>query len=136
VRKIAKIIVHHTGVDASLEQLRRSVQRRGYSDIPYHFVILADGSVHATRPLERMGAHCKGHNADSVGVALMGNLDKVPPTEAQVAALTRLLAELRSKFPVPVFGHGDLRPTACPGKYLRPVLDALRYTVLQVREHG
>jgi N-acetylmuramoyl-L-alanine amidase len=128
MRKIAKIIVHHTGVDASLEQLRRSVQRRGYSDIPYHFVITADGAVHATRPLERMGAHCKGHNADSVGVALMGNLDKVPPTEAQVAALISLLADLRRKWDVPIFGHGELRNTACPGKFLRPVLDAIRYT--------
>jgi N-acetylmuramoyl-L-alanine amidase len=128
MRKIAKIIVHHTAVDASLEQLRRSVQRRGYSDIPYHFVVMPDGSVHATRPLERMGAHCKGHNADSVGVALMGNLDRVPPTEAQVAALTRLIADLRRKWNVPVLGHGELRNTACPGRYLRPVLDAIRYT--------
>jgi N-acetylmuramoyl-L-alanine amidase len=128
VRAIRKIIVHHTGVDTTLEKLRASVQRRGYSDIPYHFVIMPDGSVHATRPIERMGAHCKGHNADSIGIALMGNLDKVPPTEAQVASLARLLAELRSQFAVPVVAHGELRPTACPGKYLRPVLDALRYT--------
>ena len=133
MRAIRKIIVHHTGVDASLEQLRRSVQRRGYSDIPYHFVITADGAVHATRPLERMGAHCKGHNADSVGVALMGNLDKTPPTEAQVAALLRLIADLRTKWPVPVFGHGELRNTACPGRYLRPVLDAIRYNPPQVK---
>jgi len=128
MRKIAKIVVHHTGVDTSLEKLRASVQRRGYSDIPYHFVIDTDGTLHATRPITRMGAHCKGHNADSIGIALMGNLDKTPPTEAQVATLTRLIADLRRKFPVPVLGHGDLRPTACPGRYLRPVLDALRYT--------
>jgi N-acetylmuramoyl-L-alanine amidase len=128
MRQITKIIIHHTGVDTSLEKLRASVQRRGYSDIPYHFVIDTDGTLHATRPLTRMGAHCKGHNADSIGVALMGNLDKTPPTEAQVAALTRLLADLRRQFPVPVVGHGDLRPTACPGRYLRPVLDAIRYT--------
>jgi N-acetylmuramoyl-L-alanine amidase len=128
MRQITKIIIHHTGVDTSLEKLRASVQRRGYSDIPYHFVIDTDGTLHATRPLTRMGAHCKGHNADSVGIALMGNLDKVPPTEAQVATLTRLLADLHRKFPVPVFGHGELRNTACPGRYLRPVLDALRYT--------
>ena len=128
MRKIAKIVVHHTGVDTSLEKLRASVQRRGYSDIPYHFVIDTDGTLHATRPITRMGAHCKGHNADSIGIALMGNLDRVPPTEAQVATLTRLIADLRRKFPVPVLGHGDLRPTACPGRYLRPVLDAIRYT--------
>ena len=128
MRKIAKIIVHHTAVDASIDQLRASAVRRGYSDIPYHFVIMPDGSVHATRPVERMGAHCRGHNADSVGVALMGNLDRVPPTEAQVAALMHLLSELRRKWDVPVVGHGELRNTACPGRYLRPVLDAIRYT--------
>jgi N-acetylmuramoyl-L-alanine amidase len=128
MRKIAKIVVHHTGVDTTIDKLRASVQRRGYSDIPYHFVIDTDGTLHATRPITRMGAHCKGHNADSIGIALMGNLDRVPPTEAQVATLTRLIADLRRKFPVPVLGHGDLRPTACPGRYLRPVLDAIRYT--------
>jgi N-acetylmuramoyl-L-alanine amidase len=128
MRKIAKIIIHHTGVDTSLEKLRASVQRRGYSDIPYHFVIDTDGTLHATRPITRMGAHCKGHNADSIGIALMGNLDRVPPTEAQVATLTRLIADLRRKYPVPIFGHGELRNTACPGKFLHPVLDALRYT--------
>ena len=128
MRAIRKIIVHHTGVDTTLKKLRASVQRRGYSDIPYHIVILPDGSVHDTRPLERMGAHCKGHNSDSVGVALMGNLDKTPPTEAQVAALLRLIADLRRRWDVPVLAHGDLRPTACPGRYLRPVLDAIRYT--------
>jgi N-acetylmuramoyl-L-alanine amidase len=128
MRKIAKIIVHHTGVDTTLEKLRASVQHRGYSDIPYHFVIDTDGTLHATRPLTRMGAHCRGHNADSIGIALMGNLDRVPPTEAQVATLTRLIADLRRKFPVPIMAHGDLRPTACPGRYLRPVLDAIRYT--------
>jgi N-acetylmuramoyl-L-alanine amidase len=128
MRKIAKIVVHHTGIDTSLEKLRASVQRRGYSDIPYHFVVDTDGTLHATRPLTRMGAHCRGHNADSIGVALMGNLDRVPPTEAQVATLTRLIADLRTKWPVPVLGHCELRATACPGRYLRPVLDAIRYT--------
>jgi len=128
MRKIAKIIVHHTAVDTSLEKLRASVQRRGYSDIPYHYIVDTDGTLHATRPLERMGAHCRGHNADSIGIALMGNLDRDPPTEAQIATLTRLIASLRKKYPVPVLGHGDLRPTACPGRYLRPVLDAIRYT--------
>jgi N-acetylmuramoyl-L-alanine amidase len=133
MRKIAKIIVHHTGVDTTLERLRASVIQRGYSDIPYHFVIDTDGTLHATRPITRMGAHCKGHNADSIGIALMGNLDKTPPTEAQVAALLRLIADLRTKWPVPVVGHGDLRPTACPGRYLRPVLDAIRYNPPQVK---
>jgi len=128
MRKIAKIVVHHTGVDTTIDKLRASVQRRGYSDIPYHFVIDTDGTLHATRPITRMGAHCKGHNADSIGIALMGNLDRVPPTEAQVATLTRLIADLRRKYPVPIFGHGELRNTACPGKFLHPVLDALRYT--------
>jgi len=33
-------------------------------------------------------------------------------------------------------GHGDLRPTACPGRYLRPALDAIRYTAVQVRDNG
>jgi len=128
MRRITKIIIHHTGVDTSLEKLRASVQRRGYSDIPYHFVIDTDGTLHATRPLTRMGAHCRGHNADSIGIALMGNLDRDPPTEAQIATLTRLIADLRKKYPVPIYGHGDLRPTACPGRYLRPVLDTIRYT--------
>ena len=136
MRKINKIIVHHTAVDTTIDNLRASVQRRGYADIPYHYVITPDGTIHETRPVTRMGAHCKGHNADSIGVALMGNLDRTPPTEAQVAALTRLLANLRKRYAVPICAHRELAHTACPGRYLIPVLDAIRYNATQVTKHG
>ena len=45
---------------------------RGWYDIGYHFVIDYDGTLAAGRPLVRMGAHVKGENKGTVGVALMG----------------------------------------------------------------
>lgn len=57
---------------------------RGWSAIGYHYVILNgyrtpglyrpqdDGLVEEGRPLHVPGAHVKGHNSSSVGVALVG----------------------------------------------------------------
>jgi N-acetylmuramoyl-L-alanine amidase len=50
---------------------------RGWSDIGYHFLIYLDGSLHEGRPIERVGAHCKGHNEGSIGIAYVGGIDKV-----------------------------------------------------------
>ncbi len=83
--------------------------------IGYHFYIRKDGRVEQTRPLARIGAHAKGYNAHSIGICYEGGLDAHGQpadtrTEAQVVAMTRLVAQLRQQFPTirQVLGHRDL----------------------------
>ena len=67
-REVNGIILHcsatREGQDISVDTIRSwHVDGRGWSDIGYHYIIYIDGSIHTGRPLDRSGAHTKGHNA-------------------------------------------------------------------------
>ena len=125
MRNINKIIVHCSatpeGKAFSVDDIRRWHLQRGFADIGYHFVIYLDGSVHVGRPLAKAGAHCKGHNAHSVGVCYIGGCEahsqkpKDTRTEEQKRSLVRLITELRQQFPkASVHGHREFANKACP----------------------
>ena len=130
MRKINKIIIHCAatpeGKDYTVEQIRQwhttpKPKGNGWRDIGYHFVIYRDGSVHAGRPIEQIGAHTSGYNANSIGICYIGGCakdGKTPKdtrTEAQRSALVKLVAELRTKVPgATVHGHTEFANKACP----------------------
>lgn len=125
MRNINKIIIHCSatpeGKEFSVDDIRRWHLQRGFADIGYHFVIYLDGSVHVGRPLAKAGAHCKGHNAHSIGVCYIGGVatdSKTPKdtrTDAQKASLVKLITELRQQFPnASVHGHREFANKACP----------------------
>ena len=125
MRNITKIIVHCSatpeGKDFSVADIRRWHLQRGFSDIGYHFVIYRDGSVNIGRPLQKSGAHCSGHNKNSIGVCYIGGVatdGKTPKdtrTPAQKDSLVRLITELRQQFPkASVHGHREFANKACP----------------------
>ena len=80
MREINKIIVHCSATrefqDVKTEEIRRWHMDKGWSDVGYHYLIELDGSINKGRPVERIGAHCKGHNNDSIGVCYIGGVDK------------------------------------------------------------
>lgn len=86
MRTITEIIIHCTATrpdaNCTVESIRRYHKSLGWHDIGYHYVIYPDGSVHAGRPVEEVGAHCPGHNTQSIGIAYVGGLDATatPPT--------------------------------------------------------
>lgn len=95
-----------------LYRLRLNPQLRA---IGYHHVIYVNGAIASGRAHEEVGAHARGHNANSIGVCLVGT-DRFTP--AQWASLRELVTLLREKFPgAAVAGHGSLSGahTACPG---------------------
>lgn len=87
----------------------------------YHWVVYRDGSVHPGRPEADQGAHCTGHNAQSIGVCYIGGCakdGKTPKdtrTTAQKAALEKLVKELLKRYPgATVHGHNEFAAKACP----------------------
>jgi len=124
-RKIDKIILHCAatpeGRDVKTETIKSwHVKGRGWSDIGYHYVIELDGSVVDGRPLDRIGAHTKGHNTGSIGICYVGGMDKnkTPKdtrTEAQRDAMDNLIASLQDRFPkATIHGHNEFAAKACP----------------------
>lgn len=125
MRKINRIIIHCTATPAGRQVTVADIDRwhraRGFSQIGYHYVIYADGSVHNGRPEGKIGAHCLGQNTSSIGIAYVGGLtpDGSTPadtrTEAQKSSLRALVEHLRAKYPgCTVHGHREFASKACP----------------------
>lgn len=125
MRKINEFIVHCTataeGKNFKAADIDRWHKQRGWEGIGYHHVVDLDGTVEPGRPESKQGAHCLGHNANSIGVVYIGGLasdGKTPKdtrTPQQKAALVKLLIELKHKYPGAVIhGHRDFAAKACP----------------------
>ena len=124
-RTINEIIIHCTatpeGRECTVTEIRRWHIQRGFSDIGYHYVIHLDGRVEEGRNIDIAGAHCTGHNANSIGVVYVGGCakdGKTPKdtrTEAQKSSLANLLLDLRKLYPsATIHGHRDFANKACP----------------------
>ena len=123
-RKVNLLILHCTatpeGRPVTVQQVRQWHIQRGFVDIGYHFLVGLDGTIHKGRPIEKAGAHCKGHNAHSIGICYVGGLDrqgrpKDTRTPAQKAALLRLLKELKKQYPkATIHGHREFAKKDCP----------------------
>jgi N-acetylmuramoyl-L-alanine amidase len=133
MRHIDEIIIHctatrpdwWTGTSAEVKtnEVRNWHTSKGWSDIGYHYLIDRDGTVVTGRPLDRTGAHVKGHNTGSVGISLFGGFggsagDSFADnfTEDQERALLDLIAKLKSDHPsiTKISGHNQYAAKACP----------------------
>jgi len=84
-------------------------------DVGYHWGLELVGDFYEIlvgRTMQEEGAHCKDAqmNRRGVGVCCVGDFDKAPPPEAQLAALVRLVKWLMADLNIPqehVIGHRD-----------------------------
>ena len=138
MRKINKIIIHCTatpeGREVTTDDLYKwHVKERGWKDIGYHFFIDLQGCLHECRPIEQTGAHTKGQNWDSIGIAYAGGMSKdMAPedtrTEEQKDAMFDLLLRLVEAYRgVQIHGHCDFSKKACPSFDARKEYENLSY---------
>lgn len=142
MRRIDEIIIHCSdspeGRNDKAEDIRKWHKQRGFSDIGYHYVIDLGGTVEKGRPIEQAGAHCTGHNRNSIGICYIGGaywrdgvnakgepikgkdgkavlIPKDTRTTLQRMAMKELVAQLREQFPhATVHGHREFANKACP----------------------
>lgn len=100
----------------TMESIKRyHIDVNKWADIGYHFVIETGGELRAGRPLTMQGAHVAGHNANNIGICLVGGLDEnLKPafnyTPEQMASLSRLIGILVAEYNIPdtnIVGHRD-----------------------------
>ena len=107
------------------------MDRRGFADLAYHFLIDWDGIIYEGREIDIRGAHVQGFNTGSVGVVLMGNFNETEPSQAQIESLESLVDYLRYAYGIRYLaGHKDYPDqspdgTECPGDSLYPLLPGL-----------
>ena len=125
MREINKIIVHcsatREGENFEVADIRKWHLARGFNDIGYHFYIDLYGEIHKGRDISKIGAHCKGHNRNSIGICYCGGVEadgKTPKDtrlDCQKEALTAVLRTLKAMFPNAVIhSHNDFANKACP----------------------
>lgn len=124
MRNINKIIVHCTatkeGKAFTANDITRWHKDRGFATIGYHYVVLLDGTIQQGRAEMVMGAHCKGYNANSIGICYIGGLDengnsKDTRTPEQKKSLLELLKRLKKDYPnATIHGHREFANKDCP----------------------
>lgn len=126
MRSIDEIVVHCAATPAGKPFRAADIDRwhreRGWSGIGYHYVICLDGSIEPGRELEEAGAHVAGHNANSIGICLIGGVDASgKPANTfnarQFDALELVLRGLKARWPLAkILGHRDFPGVAkaCP----------------------
>jgi len=126
MREINKIIVHCSATRESenfdVSEIRKwHVEGRGWSDIGYHFYIDLYGEIHKGRDISKIGAHCKGHNRNSIGICYCGGVEadgKTPKDTRNIKqkdALIAVLRTLKAMYPNAVIhSHKDFANKACP----------------------
>ena len=131
------IVIHHsatpTGGARAFDLLHKA---KGWDELGYHFVIgngtdTPDGRIEVGSrwPKQKWGAHDKTpgnqYNEHGIGICLVGNFDVSHPSPAQIRSLERLVAYLMKTYRIPadhVLGHGETKPTDCPGRYMNVAL--------------
>jgi hypothetical protein len=118
MRKINEIILHCSATSKksiTAKTIRQWHLDRGWSDIGYHFFIRSNGLIEFGRPLNKAGAHCRGHNRYSIGICLNG-LKERDFSLTQLMSLRLLLLILKLVFKkVKVYPHNKFnRYKTCP----------------------
>tara|TARA_B100000035_G_scaffold244351_1_gene212890 strand:- start:15 stop:686 length:672 start_codon:yes stop_codon:yes gene_type:complete len=136
LRQIKQIIVHCTAtrpdwwekktINEQVKEVEKwHVVDRGWKAIGYHYLVGRNGEVVQGRPIEMIGSHARGHNKDSIGIALFGGFGSDADdlatehfTPLQLAAAYDLIRKLQGQYNVKnerVIGHNRISSKACPG---------------------
>ncbi|QBR93916.1 N-acetylmuramoyl-L-alanine amidase [Nocardioides euryhalodurans] len=163
--RLQQVHVHHTATGNGYRRsdvpgiirgmYRYHTQSLGWFDLGYNFLVdrFGRGWIGRSGGAHRLvqGAHTLGFNHQSVGVAVIGNLEQRRPSKGAVRMVTRIAAwkldkhgrdavgtvrttstgsdryrdGQRVRLPV-IDGHRDTNDTACPGQRLYDRLPAIR----------
>lgn len=143
MRTIKKIIIHCSDSGFGDAAIIREwhTKERGWKDIGYHLVILngvrksgnaydaaLDGLIEVGRKLDVSGAHCEGHNSDSIGICCIGVKEF---TEKQMDSLYKQIGGLLHAYNLDstaVFGHYEMDTAhgkTCPNMDMKTVRNIL-----------
>lgn len=135
------VFLHHSvttqlapaaSIAAEREQMR-NIEAIGESrfdtGISYNVLIFPSGRPYAGVSWNRRGTHTGGRNSTARSICLAGNYDIYLPTDAQIATARRIyhggMGRLWRKG-APLYGHRDVKSTACPGRHSYARLDDIR----------
>lgn len=167
-----KIIIHHTAdtydflnKEEAMENIRKMYVyhaiKKWRGDIGYNFLIDKFWNIYEWRAggVGVVGAHADWNNTKTIGIALMGNFEKVKPSPEMRQSLLKLTTALVQKYHInidqkqtyftaidhaprlehhehkSIIWHKDSKNTACPGVHVYEHLNALRKQVYGLQKY-
>lgn len=108
-------------MDIGAKEIREwHIKQNGWRDIGYHYVIRRNGALETGRPESVAGSHVRNHNATSIGICMVGGIDRRGATAKnftphQWISLEHLVRDLRAKYPLAIIhGHREFAAKDCP----------------------
>jgi hypothetical protein len=114
------IVLHYTGGSSAtatrayfdqlrIEPARRQLARAGAVNVSAHFVVDRDGTIYQLQPPTRYARHCIGLDHVAIGIENVGDEDRYPLTDAQVAADAALVRDLAHRYRIThLLGHYEV----------------------------
>jgi hypothetical protein len=137
-QEITMITLHHSGdpkpmtlQDDPIKHLRAlqtwGKNAKNWWDVPYHFLIMPDGTIYEGRDYHYMGETNTSYNPmGHFLICCEGNYEIQEPSPAVLKSIEDLMAWAVSEYHVPldhIYGHYQLAQTDCPGKNLKKYLE-------------
>lgn len=124
-RNVYAVVIHCSatpeGRNVTAQGIENMHLQKGWSEIGYNAVIELDGTLRKGRNWNRIPAHVRGHNRNTIGICYIGGVDanmkaKDTRTPEQIETLEWLLPALKTEFckedgiDVVIQGHRDYSP--------------------------
>nr|XP_019562443.2 peptidoglycan-recognition protein LC-like isoform X4 [Aedes albopictus] len=135
---VNRVIIAHTATEncqtqaqctfmtQRIQEFHMAEDSKNYSDIAYNFLIGGDGNAYVGRDWDKQGAHTKGFNVDSIGIAFIGTFTDVEPSLVQLSAAEQLIAmgfeQNKLSKTYRLYGHRQLAPFESPGRMLFKII--------------
>ncbi len=135
------VFLHHSvtvqlantaSIAAEREQMRKIEavgETRFGTGISYNVLVFPSGRAYAGVSWNRRGTHTGGRNSTARSICLAGNYDIYLPTDAQLVTARRIYHGGKGRLwqtAADLYGHRDVKSTACPGRHAYARLDDLR----------
>lgn len=132
------IVIHHSGDTGRTDPKEIQdfhMNKQGFDDVAYQFMVRPSGAIVEGRYLSHKGAANAAQNTGKLGIIVLGDFEHDlfdfddDPTPAQIAAANKLAVTLAAEFPTikRLVGHRDIKSdTECPGGELYKLLPDIR----------
>lgn len=149
--KAAKVAAHHSVTTQLAANATRSAERaqmrsieavgqsRFGTGISYNVIIFPSGNAYQGVSFHRRGTHTGGMNSTTRSICFAGNYETNKPTDAQIVKAHQIYTAGEGDKWVtnaPLFGHRDVKGTACPGKHVYARLNHIKYGYNNTPEEG
>ncbi len=119
MRQIDLVIIHCSDSDNinhdDISIIDEWHKARGFDKVGYHYFIKRNGEIQVGREESEIGAHCNGHNKNSIGICLSGKLNFTKEQFESMRSLIKSIAQKHKLDIIDILPHNAFdKNKTCP----------------------